>query len=86
MHKGMRTTVTIRDDLFEEADRAAARLGISRSRLVHQALERYLAALREETLTEQVNATIEKHPHAGDRSFERYVARVWAQDMGDDEW
>jgi metal-responsive CopG/Arc/MetJ family transcriptional regulator len=47
MHMGMRSTVTIRDDLFEAADRVAARLGISRSRLYQIALEAYLRRLEE---------------------------------------
>src|SRR5690606_23660197 len=58
MHSGMRATVTIRDDLFEAADRVAERLGISRSRLYQTALEAYLRRLEEDVLTEQMNAAL----------------------------
>lgn len=85
MINGMRATVTIRDELFEEADAMARRLGISRSRLYQTALERHLTELRERALTEQMNEHIRAHGDAG-AGFEHYVAKVWAQDMGDDEW
>lgn len=86
MKNCMRATVTVRDDLLDEADRTAKRLGMSRSRLFQEALERYLVTLRQRALTEQANANVEHHGQPLDASFERYVARVWAHDMGDDEW
>jgi Arc/MetJ family transcription regulator len=86
MIHGMRATVTIDDELFGEADAMADRLGISRSRLYQEALRRYIATLRERALTEQLDAHIRVHGQPLDASFQRYVSRVWAQDMGDDEW
>jgi predicted DNA-binding protein len=81
----MRATVTIRDELFGEADAMAERLGISRSRLYQAALERYLTELRDRALTEQMNEHLRVHG-AHRSGLERYVAQAWAQDMGDDEW
>jgi hypothetical protein len=86
MSFGMRATVTIRDDLFEEADRVASRLGISRSRLYQAALESYLRRLNEDILTEQVNSLVERAGEPTDEAFRRYIARAWKQSMGDDEW
>lgn len=86
MHFGMRATVTIRDDLFEAADRVAERLGISRSRLYQTALEAYLRRLEEDVLTEQMNAAVERFDHASDEGFRRYIARTWKETMGDDQW
>ena len=86
MINSMRATITIRDDLFEAADEIAEELGVSRSRLIQDALERYLRLLKEQGLTEQMNAHIEKHGSSLDPAFLRYVARAWANDMGDDEW
>lgn len=40
---GMKTAVSIPDDIFKEADRAARRLKWSRSRLYAEALREYLA-------------------------------------------
>ena len=39
----MKTAVSLPDDLFDEADRLAKRLGLSRSRLYVRALEELLA-------------------------------------------
>jgi hypothetical protein len=86
MHLGMRATVTIRDDLFEAADRAAKQLGISRSRLYQAAVEAYLRRLHEDVLTEQVNSLVARAGEPSDEAFRRYVARAWKQSMGDDEW
>jgi metal-responsive CopG/Arc/MetJ family transcriptional regulator len=82
----MRSTINIRDELLGEADRVAKRLGISRSRLFQDALEEYLKALRGKALTEQMNAHLEAHGQPIDAGFQRYIARAWKQDMGDDEW
>jgi metal-responsive CopG/Arc/MetJ family transcriptional regulator len=86
MHMGMRSTVTIRDDLFEAADRVAARLGISRSRLYQIALEAYLRRLEEEALTEQMNALVTQAGEPSDEAFRQTIARAWKQSMGDDQW
>ncbi len=86
MISSMRATVTIDDDLFEEADAVAEQMGISRSGLYQEALRRYLEALRERALTAQVDEHIRIHGQPDGASFQRYVGRVWAQEMGDDEW
>jgi metal-responsive CopG/Arc/MetJ family transcriptional regulator len=41
----VKTAVSIPDDLFERADRVAARRGVSRSRLYAEALEMFVANL-----------------------------------------
>ncbi len=82
----MRATINIRDKLLERADEIAERLGVSRSKLFHDALERYLQDLQEHALTERMNSYLEKHGDTVDAGFQRYVARAWARDMGDDEW
>lgn len=86
MHQSMRATVTIRDDLFERADRAAAELGVSRSRLYQTALETYLRRLEEDALTVQMNSVASHLDQAREGSLRKYVARTWKQSMGDDEW
>lgn len=86
MHMSMRATVTIRDELFHRADRAAAELGVSRSALYQRALQAYLRRLEEDALTAQMNSVASHLDHAREESFREYVARTWEQSMGDDEW
>jgi metal-responsive CopG/Arc/MetJ family transcriptional regulator len=51
----MKTTISIDGQLLEEADRAARRMGVSRSRLFSLALQEYLLQRRQEEMTEQLN-------------------------------
>jgi metal-responsive CopG/Arc/MetJ family transcriptional regulator len=82
----MRATVTIGDELFERADRAAAELGISRSRLYQQAIELYLRVLRDDALTLQANEAIATYGQPIDAGFRRYIKKAWSEGLGDDEW
>ncbi|MGH9039115.1 MAG: ChpI protein [Acidimicrobiia bacterium] len=47
----MKTAVSIPDALFDAADRAARRLGLSRSELYARALERFLGDEPDEAIT-----------------------------------
>ena len=62
----MKTAVSLPDPLFKEAEVAAKRLGISRSKLVQIALEDYLKRRREEELTAEINRNIEKYGDPSD--------------------
>jgi predicted DNA-binding protein len=50
----MRTTITLPDDLFERAEAAARRMGISRSQLYRQALESFIQK-DERAITDALN-------------------------------
>lgn len=52
----MKTAVSIADDLFREADEAAARLGWSRSKLYAQAIRRFLEDQGEDPVTAALDA------------------------------
>jgi metal-responsive CopG/Arc/MetJ family transcriptional regulator len=58
----MKTAISIPDAVFEEAEEAAKRLGISRSRLYTKAIERYLAALRCCEVTERLDEIYGEQP------------------------
>jgi metal-responsive CopG/Arc/MetJ family transcriptional regulator len=51
----VKTAVSIPDTLFEAADRAARRLGLSRSELYARALERFLQAEPSELVTARLD-------------------------------
>jgi metal-responsive CopG/Arc/MetJ family transcriptional regulator len=51
----MKTAISIPDHIFEEGEKAAKRLGLSRSKLYTQALESYLATRRDSYITEDLN-------------------------------
>lgn len=51
----MKTAISIPDDLFDSAEGAARRLGLSRSELYARALRDYLAEHGTEGITERLN-------------------------------
>ena len=67
----MKTAVSIPDPLFKEAEAAAKKLGISRSKLVQTALEEYLKSRRDAAITEAINRNIAKYgdPSNGEEAW-----------------
>lgn len=65
---GMKTAISIPDDLFEAADALARELGQSRSHLYSQAVREYLARHSADSVTEAFNA-VWADVEGEDRSF-----------------
>jgi metal-responsive CopG/Arc/MetJ family transcriptional regulator len=65
----MKTAISIPDLLFQSAERLAKRLGIPRSRLYADALERYLADREERDTTARLNEIYEHEPAELDPVF-----------------
>lgn len=59
---GMKTAISLPDDLFEEADALAQRLGVSRSELYATAVAEYLAKHRDEDVTAKLNEVYANEP------------------------
>jgi hypothetical protein len=58
----MKTAISLPDDTFHRADRAAKRLGVSRSEFFALAAERWLAALEEDDITDAIDRAIAGTP------------------------
>jgi metal-responsive CopG/Arc/MetJ family transcriptional regulator len=58
--QGMKTAVSIPDDLFEGAERLARRTNRSRSRLFSDALKEYLERHTPDKITEAMNRTLDQ--------------------------
>ena len=54
----MKTAISLPDDTFRRVDRAAKRLGVSRSEFFVRAAESWLAALEGEDTTEAINRAL----------------------------
>jgi Ribbon-helix-helix protein, copG family len=55
---GMKTAISLPDDTFRRVDRAAKRLGVSRSEFFTRAAENWLGALENDGTTEAINRAI----------------------------
>jgi metal-responsive CopG/Arc/MetJ family transcriptional regulator len=58
----MKTAISIPDQLFQAAEEAARRLDVSRSELYARALQEYLAARREDEITQRLNEVYAEEP------------------------
>jgi antitoxin MazE6 len=74
----MKTAISLPDDLFAAADALARKLGLSRSRLVAEALAEYVAKHRTSRVTERLDAVYASEPATVDepvRSAQRRVVK-----------
>ena len=69
--KSMKTAISVDDSLMEQADQAAQDLGLSRSRLIADALRDYLRNRRRTRITEQLNQVYAKVPDPAERRLVR---------------
>ena len=57
----MKTAVSLPDDLYERAERAAERLGLNRSQLYSEALAKFLLDLGPDPVTERLSQLAGEH-------------------------
>lgn len=78
----MKTAISLTDELFIAADRAARRLGLSRSELFRRALRSFLQKHDDCLVTKELN---EVHGQ-GDEELEPSLAEIQARSIPADEW
>lgn len=72
----MKTAVSIRDEVFKNAEKYAKKANISRSQLYSDAVEEYLSKHNEEDLIARINAVCEKVDTSLDPAIKNYQSRV----------
>jgi metal-responsive CopG/Arc/MetJ family transcriptional regulator len=78
----MKTAVSLPDPLFEEAERVAARLGLSRSQLYARAIARFVREQSGDAITEAINRVVRKNSTGLDPVLARLQAASLAADEG----
>ena len=66
----MKVAVSIPDDIFEDAEYLARKLGKPRSQLYADAIAEYVGVYRSDTITEQLNAVYQKDESKLDAALE----------------
>ena len=80
----MKTAISVPEDIFEQATRQAADLGISRSEFFARAARRYLDELASRSVAQQVNEALEA---AGDDDSAAVAAEAGRGRLAaGDEW
>ena len=80
----MKTAISLPDELFEAADRLAARLGRSRSELYATALAEYLEKLKVQGVTERLDAVYEGRPE--DSRLDPVLDSLQLQSLPREDW
>jgi metal-responsive CopG/Arc/MetJ family transcriptional regulator len=75
----MKTAISLPDDTFRRVDRAAKRLGLSRSQLFVRAAENWLDALEDDGTTATINRALAGLP--ADHEFTDAAAAALAADI-----
>ena len=79
---GMKTAISLPDDLFESAEALADRLGMSRSQLYARAVEEYLAKHRDQDVTARLNDVFGDE----DSGLDPLLRRAQARSLRSNEW
>jgi len=67
----MKTAISIPDPVFDSAERLAQRLGISRSRLYSEAVERFVTEHRRKNVTDRLDTVYRDEPAGVDPHLQR---------------
>ena len=76
----MKTTVSIPDEIFRQAEATAKKWRISRSRLYAAAISEYLDRHSAASVTERLNQFYSKHDSKLDPALERTILQTLAKD------
>jgi metal-responsive CopG/Arc/MetJ family transcriptional regulator len=80
----MKTAISIPDDLFQAAEAAAKRLGISRSRLYCRAVESYLKRHGARAVTDALNEVYSGSDTVS--GLDPMLARMQSASIGEEDW
>lgn len=82
--RGMKTAVSVPDDIFEKADHLARREGRSRSDVYAAALREYVARHSPDELSDSIDRSL---TDLGDEAaLDAFVAAAGARVLGSSEW
>lgn len=79
---GMKTAISIPDELFTAADTLAGRLGVSRSELYSTAVAEFIAKHNPSEITERLNQVYATE----DSALDPVLRRIQAISIGPEEW
>jgi len=78
----VKTSISVSDALFKEADAEAKRRGVSRSQLYGEALSDFLVRSRSENITARLNEVCSKH----DSRLPKGAYELLRRAVGKDSW
>jgi predicted DNA-binding protein len=82
----MKTAISIPDKIYEAAEKAAKRLGVSRSEFYVNAIEEYLGKTSDENLTEELNKIYSNPESLSQSELDPTLQHMQKQSIGHGEW
>lgn len=79
----MKTAISIPDSLFEAAEKAARRMGISRSELYQRAIARYLGGEGGDVVRERLDAVYKSEKNRG---LDPLIELAGREILPDEDW
>lgn len=80
----MKTAISIPDEIFREAERAAKKLGVSRSELYTKAVLDFVERYRRERLTEKLNEVYSRDEAISE--LDPHLAALQTQSLSREDW
>jgi len=80
----MKTAISIPDEIFKEAERAAKKLGVSRSELYAKAVLDFVERYRRESLTEKLNEVYPRDEAISE--LDPHLAVLQTQSLSREDW
>lgn len=74
--RGMKTAISVPDEVFEQAERAAKRLKVSRSELYSRAVSEYLARHTDSEVTSAIDSAIAEVGQPRDEAISSHTRRL----------
>ncbi len=81
----VKTAISLRQSLFDEAERLARELGVSRSQVFARALEAFIRQHENQTLLDQINAAYEDSPDTEEQAQLRGMRRLHRRALAADD-
>lgn len=82
----IKITISVQKSLFEQAEKIAREMKVSRSHLFTLALEEFIQHYRNGQLLEQINATYSDQPDPEEQLQQQKMRRIQKRLLKDDEW
>ncbi|HMV42438.1 MAG TPA: ChpI protein [Leptospiraceae bacterium] len=82
----MKTAISIPDDLFKTAEKAAKRIGIPRSQLFARSLEEFIQSHNKSSVTEKLNKVYRKDSRKSKEDISNSSVEFLRKSLKNDTW
>ena len=82
----VKTAISIQEDLFQEVNKTARELDISRSKLFVRAVRDFIKKQESQKLLAQINEAFSDYPDPAERKVNEGMSRKRLDNLGNESW